>query len=243
LGAFAGCLCGSGRTVRAGFGRSTRTRSSTGNEFLATSLLVALHRKENSKFLEMNMSRPSKKKKQSETVQPALQPAEQPVSKVGAETQTQAQTQTEKPLDRIELRLDEQGHILPMRDENRERLRRALEASSDFFGDGYKPQPAKFVDEALAARMLDAVSAGQAFVFSKSAKVPYEAASEAMRFDAEEKKTLAPPACVLMNQYGGAWLTRHGALVEFGVKFAAIEAGKIDKAMALARGQKKEGAQ
>jgi hypothetical protein len=127
-----------------------------------------------------------------------------------------------------------------MREENREKLRRALERDPDFLGAGYQPQPAaKFVDEALAGRMLDATGAVQAFVFSKAAKVPYAKASETFRFDSEDKKALAPPTSALLNQYAGAWLARHGVALEFGVKFAAIEAAKLDRAAALVREQRK----
>ncbi len=142
--------------------------------------------------------------------------------------------------DRVELRIGRDGKLQPMRDENREKLRRALERDPDFLGPGYQPPTvARFVDEAFAGRMLDGLSVAQAFVFGKVAKVPYEKARGAMGFDGEEKKSLAPPVCVLLNHYGGAWLARHGALVEFGAKLAVIEASKIDKAVSLAREQKK----
>jgi hypothetical protein len=179
----------------------------------------------------MKMGRPPKK---------TAQPAEQSVS-LAAETAppaSPAPAGTGEPADRIEIRLDSGGHVMPLRPENREKLRRALEASPDLFGDDYKPVAAKFVDEALAGRMLDAVAAVQSFAFSKTAKVPYDKAADVLRFDGEEKKALAPPACVLLNQYAGAWLARHGALLEFSVKFAAIEASKFDKAIAVARAQK-----
>jgi hypothetical protein len=182
------------------------------------------------------MGRPTKKQQLDADQKPAPLAGEaaKPTSETPA-SKPSAPAGTGEPVDRIEIRLDAGGHIMPMREENREKLRRALEASPDFFGGDYKPEPAKFADEALVARMLDAVTAVQAFAFSKTAKVPYDKAAEVLRFDAEEKKTLTPSACVLLNQYGGAWLSRHGALLEFGVKFAAIEASKLEKAIALAR--------
>jgi len=136
--------------------------------------------------------------------------------------------------DRIELRLDDKGRIQPMRDETRERLRKALEVSD--LGPGFEPPPqARFIDEAFAGRMLDGVAVVQGFLFSKTAKVPYRQAREALGFDTDEKKTLSPSGAALLNYYGGAWLARHGPLVEFSVKFAAIEAAKFDRAVALAK--------
>jgi hypothetical protein len=186
------------------------------------------------------MGRPAKKQADAEQ-KPAPLAGEE--TKVAAETTASrppAPAGTGEPADRIEIRLDAGGHVMPLRPENREKLRRALEASPDLFGDDYKPLAAKFVDEALAGRMLDAVAAVQSFAFSKTAKVPYDKAADVLRFDGEEKKALAPPACVLLNQYAGAWLARHGALLEFSVKFAAIEASKFDKAITIARAQQKE---
>jgi hypothetical protein len=183
------------------------------------------------------VGRPTKQKQQLDAEQKPAPPAGEAAKSAGEipASKPSASIGTGEPADRIDVRLDAGGHIMPMREENREKLRRALEASPDFFGGDYKPQLTKFVDEALAGRMLDAVTAVQSFAFSKTAKVPYDKAAEVLRFDSEEKKNLAPSACVLLNQYGGAWLSRHGALLEFGVKFAAIEASKFDKAIALAR--------
>ncbi len=182
------------------------------------------------------MGRPSKQK----VVQPGPAPSLSPESKPAPGETPPAVAETGEPTRRIEVRLDASGRIQPMRPETREELLRALKASPEALGEEYQPRPAAgFVDEALAARMLDALAVAQSFVFSRTAKLPYEKAAEVMRFDVEEKKTLAPPTSALLNQYAGAWLARHGVLVEFSVKFGAVELGKFDRAVALAREAKK----
>jgi hypothetical protein len=172
--------------------------------------------------------------------QPTSQPAEQLPPKPATETPPAGEQKVggDEGASTITLRLDERGRILPLRDETRERLKRALEASD--LGEEYRRSAgAQFVDEALAGRMLDAFGAVQGFVFSKTAKLPYADAAKVMRFDEEERKTLAPPTCALLNQYVGPRLARHGVLVEFSLMFAAVEASKIDKAVALVREHQK----
>ncbi len=185
------------------------------------------------------MGRPPKRKEQPT---PETQASSAAPTTVPATPAAPPPPSAEEAASTITLRLDDKGRILPLRDETRERLKQALESSD--LGEGYKPRPAgKFVDEAFAGRLLDALGAAQSFVFSKSAKIPYAKAAEAMRFDNEDKKSLASPTSALLNQYAGAWLTRHGVLLEFSVKFAAIEASKLDKAVALAREHGKEAPQ
>ena len=187
------------------------------------------------------MGRPSKYKQHPKAAEPAgVSPAAQavPESTPPSESRPVGSAPTEEP-ETITLRLDEKGCIREMRDETQERLRKALEVSD--LGPGFEPPPSTgFVDEALAGRMLDGLAAAESLVFSKAAKVPYGEAAKVMRFDGDERKTLAPPTAALLNQYAGPWLARHGTLVEFGVKFAAIEASKLDRVVALAREHQKK---
>lgn len=180
------------------------------------------------------MGRPKKQHAKNNAPAPGEPNAPPPnATAAGEQPAGSAHTQQGEP-ERIEIRLDEKGRIQPMRDETRERLRRALETSD--LGPGFEPQPtARFIDEAFAGRLLDGLAAAQGLIFSKAARVPHKQATEIMRFETDERKTLAVPTAAVLNAYAGSWLTRHGPLVEFGIKFAAIEAGKFDRAVALAR--------
>ena len=140
------------------------------------------------------MGRPRK-----ELIQPDRPPEEGAQPSVASSKPEAARTLT--------LRFDENGNPLPITEETRERLRKAagglLEEPLE------ELTPSSIIDEKFAGHVLDGVNEAQAFLVSRAAPLSIEEARKAVRYDADQRKELAPRLARILNRRLGGWLAKN----------------------------------
>jgi hypothetical protein len=177
------------------------------------------------------MGRPRKTNSQIETGSRPEVPAP-----VKLEAEPARATAASKPVaGTITIRLDESGKPLPIQDETRERLRKAIREGGLLEEPLEELAPSGIIDEEFAGHVLDAVNEAQAFLVSRTAPLSIEEARKVVKYDPDQKEEMSPRLARILNKHLGWWLARHPDEYALLLALSVVSAEQWARARELAK--------